>query len=420
MQLPPLAYRMRPKCLSEYIGQTHILGKDKMLSALLASKKIISLILCGEAGIGKTTLVQLIAHTANCHFMSLSAVNAGVKDIKAAIGVAKDKRQQNHQGTVLFIDEIHRFNKAQQDSLLPDIESGLITLIGATTENPLFAINSALRSRLSILRLKPLSYEEIQTLLMRAIKEDEYLSSFEITMADKVVEKIYHFSAGDCRKALNFLESMVMIASVENHKITLSSDLLEQVIGELNHKMDHQGDYFYDRLSAFHKSIRGSDVDAAIFWLANMIDSGVDPAVIARRMLCIASEDIGNADPKALTVALDAWQAYERLGLPEGRLPLSQAALYLASVPKSNAAYLAYKNVMQVLKKTTQIDVPLHLRNIHPIGEETTDSYQYPHDYPEAYVSQQYLPKAVEKQYYFPTEYGLEAKIKARLQKLKA
>ena len=418
MPLPPLAYRMRPKTLNEYVGQNHILGEGQILSRMLAAQKIVSIILCGDPGIGKTTLAQLIADITQCHFVQLSAVNAGVKDIKETIQHAREN-QKHQQGTLLFIDEIHRFNKTQQDSLLPNIENGLITLIGATTENPFFAINNALLSRLTTLRLKPLTLDDIKLVLMRAIKKDQILTAVDVVISDEVISDIYHYSSGDCRKALNILESMTLIAAQSNNQIKLTSALLDTVIGECGHKMDNKGDYFYDQLSAFHKSIRGSDPDAAIFWLANMIEAGVDPAVIARRMLCIASEDIGNADPRALTIALDAWQSYERLGLPEGQLPLSQAALYLASVPKSNAAYLAYKNVTKDLASHTHIDVPLHLRNIHPAGKKKGAPYQYPHNYPNAYVLQQYLPNGINSQYYFPSEYGLERKIKQRLMSLK-
>lgn len=419
MQIPPLAYRIRPHTLSDYIGQTHILGKGKMLYNMLSSKQIVSMVLCGEAGVGKTTLAQIIANTTQCHFVSLSAISAGVKDIKDVINIAKDKQAQKQQGTVLFIDEIHRFNKLQQDRLLPDVESGLIVLIGATTENPFFTINNALLSRLTILHLKPLTQSEIKQIVMRAIEHDQYLSELSIQVPDPVIQDLYHYSQGDSRKALNLLESMVMISDASKGKVVLTPTILQNVVGEYGHKMDNHGDYFYDQLSAFHKSIRGSNPDAAIFWLVNMIESGIDPIVIARIMLCIASEDIGNADPKALTIALDAWQAYERLGLPEGKLPLSQAAIYLASVPKSNACYLAYKNASSDLMQHISIEVPLHLRNIQPAGEKQGGHYCYPHDYPGAYVKQQYLPDHINNQYYFPTEYGLESRIKEHLEKLK-
>ncbi|WP_119344349.1 replication-associated recombination protein A [Facilibium subflavum] len=419
MSLAPLAYRVRPQNLSEYIGQKHLVGDDKILSRMIAHHQVVSMVLYGDPGVGKTTLANLIAKALDYQFISLSAVTAGTKEIKMAVTNAKAYNGETQKGTILFLDEIHRFNKTQQDALLPHVENGTLVLIGATTENPFFAINNALLSRLTVLRLKPLQYEDMAVLINNAIQKDSILSQDRITISDEVLEKIYHFSAGDCRKALNLLESMIFVCDKSADGYYLNARVLQAVLGEKAHYMDRKGDYFYDQLSAFHKSVRGSDPDAAIFWLANMIESGADPLVIARRMLCIASEDIGNADPRALSIALDAWQSYERLGLPEGRLPLIQAAIYLACAPKSNASYMAYKAVFKDLKNYANVSVPLHLRNVKPAGEKTSAKYQYPHDYPNAYVKQQYLPEGVQKQYYHPTDRGLEGKIQEKLKYLK-
>ncbi|WP_440617007.1 replication-associated recombination protein A [Cysteiniphilum sp. 6C5] len=417
----PLAYRMRPKNIKDYVGQRHLLSEQKILTRMLDKSHIVSMIFYGDPGVGKTTLAKVLAHELSYQFIELSAVSAGVKDIKLAVESAKMHFAEHKQATILFLDEIHRFNKSQQDALLPHVESGDLILIGATTENPFFSVNNALLSRLTVLRLKPLSLEDISELLQYVLIYDETLSAHELTLPDTVIDKIYHYAKGDCRQALNVLEMLFLMADTSQEKpIELNDELLNIALGENAHKLDKQGDYFYDQLSAFHKSVRGSDPDAAIFWLANMIESGADPLVIARRMLCIASEDIGNADPRALNIALDAWQSYERLGLPEGRLPLIQAAIYLASAPKSNASYMAYKNVFSDLKNHSDVSVPMHLRNVKPAGETTGQSYKYPHDFPDGYVNQRYLPEGVTHQYYYPTDRGLESKIAQKLIYLKS
>ncbi|WP_100551487.1 replication-associated recombination protein A [Caedibacter taeniospiralis] len=418
----PLAYRMRPKSIKDYVGQKHLLAEQKVLARMLDKSHIVSMILYGDPGVGKTTLAKVLAHELSCQFIELSAVSAGVKDIKLAVESAKAHFIEHQQSTILFLDEIHRFNKAQQDALLPHVESGDLILIGATTENPFFSVNNALLSRLTVLRLKPLSLEDIRELLQYVLIHDEVLSQYDLSLPTAVIEKIYHYAKGDCRQALNVLEMLFLMADLTQptQPVELGEELLTIALTENAHKLDKEGDYFYDQLSAFHKSVRGSDPDAAIFWLANMIESGADPLVIARRMLCIASEDIGNADPRALTLALDAWQCYERLGLPEGRLPLIQAAIYLACAPKSNASYMAYKNVFSDLKRYVDVSVPLHLRNIKPAGELTGQSYQYPHDFAEGYVKQRYLPVGVDQQYYYPTDRGLEAKIGQKISYLKS
>ncbi len=416
MIMQPLAYRVRPKKLSEYVGQSHLVGEGKILLRMLAKNQLVSMVFVGNPGVGKTTLAKLLAGSLNWQFIELSAVQSGVKDIKLAV----NKALESEKGTVLFLDEIHRFNKAQQDALLPHVENGTLVLIGATTENPFFAINNALLSRMTVLRLNALSLDDIKSLVQHALITDEILKEHQISMDSEVIEHLYHISDGDSRRVLNLIESMFIISDPEEKRHHFTVDLLKSVAGEYAHKMDKGGDYFYDQLSAFHKSVRGSDPDAAVFWLANMIESGADPLVIARRMLCIASEDIGNADPKALTIALDAWQSYERLGLPEGRLPLIQAAIYLAVAPKSNASYLAYKSVFKDLKAQTQIEVPYHLRNIEVAGSaQVRAQYKYPHDYPNAYVKQQYLPDGVLGGYYKPNNQGLEIKISEKLKRLR-
>ncbi|MFZ9035436.1 MAG: replication-associated recombination protein A [Francisellaceae bacterium] len=419
----PLAARVRPQTLKDYVGQRHLLAEGRIIDRMLKNRQLSSVIFCGEPGVGKTTLARLIADESGYLFIERSAVNAGVKEIKEVVKAAINQREQFNTGTILFVDEIHRFNKAQQDALLPQVENGLICLIGATTENPFFAINNALLSRLTVLRLKPLTQQELNLLIHQALNKDEILRQYQIHFEEGVLDRIYHYAAGDSRKALNLIEAMQLMSVSENGKIDFDIDTLDLVVGEHAHKLDRGGDYFYDQLSAFHKSVRGSDPDAAIFWLANMIESGGDPLVIARRMLCIASEDIGNADPRALNMALDAWQSYERLGLPEGRLPLIQAAIYLSVAPKSNAAYMAYKNVLNDLKNHRRVDVPLHLRNIKPAGvdyDKKQSSYRYPHDYEHAWVDQQYLPDGVDGGYYQPTDRGLEQKIRQKMDFLKS
>ena len=406
MKYTPLAARLRPQNVSQVIGQEHLLSQNGVLTNILKKNGICSMIFCGKPGVGKTTLAKIIAKSKGLDFFELSAVDSGVKDVNKILA-----DNQHLDSFVLFLDEIHRFNKSQQDLLLPYVESGKIILIGATTENPVYYLNDALISRVFILRLKRLNQQASKELVDRAISQDEVLSKHSIIVARDLYAAIYNYSEGDCRKTLNLVERMYLISS-QVEEISFDKELFNQAVGETTRNFHREGKEFYEQLSAFHKSVRGTDPDAAIFWLSLMIDNGVDPLVVARRMLCIASEDIGNADPQALRVALDAWNACEKLGMPEGRLVLSQAAIYLAVAPKSNACYKALADSQLVTKNMGNIDVPQHLKNYKD------SNYLYPHNYPNSYVKQQYLPKGLEQNFYNPAGSGFESKIKTKLESI--
>ncbi len=379
------------------------------------------MVLWGPPGAGKTTLARLIAYQSKAHFLAISAVLSGVKDIRAAV---EEARKHPEQATILFVDEVHRFNKAQQDAFLPHIEEGVITFVGATTENPSFELNNALLSRLRTYVLKPLDEEALRQILLKAQALLQAESDGEIEIADDEVDAIIGFADGDARRALNLFELAVELAPVVAGRRVIDADTIRSLTSEGLRRFDKGGEYFYDQISAMHKSVRGSSPDGALYWFCRMIDGGVDPRYIARRVVRMASEDIGNADPRALRIALDAAESYERLGTPEGELALAQAVVYLASAPKSNAVYKAYNKVMAVVRKTGSLDVPLHLRNAPTGLMQSLDygkGYRYAHDEPDAYAAgEQYLPDQLDgRQFYHPVERGLEIRIAEKLRTLR-
>ena len=414
----PLAERMRPASLEEFVGQRHLLAPGRILSRLLEGKTVPSLILWGPPGCGKTTLARLIAQAAGAYFVSISAVTSGVKELKEIVEGA-ERQALRSQRTVLFIDEIHRFNRAQQDFLLPHVETGLLTLIGATTENPSFQVIAPLLSRAKTLVLKALEPEEIEVLLFRALKDSHRgLGSLGLEIERQALEHIILQASGDARVALNSLELAAELAFREGKK-AIDLELVEEAVQRKALLYDRQGEEHYNLISAFHKSLRGSDPDAALYWMARMLAAGEDPLYIARRMIVCASEDIGNADPQALLIAVAAKEAYQALGQPEGELALAQAAVYLACAPKSNAVYLALKKARSDVKRHGSLPVPLHIRNaptelMRELGYG--QGYRYAHDWPGAYVPQEYFPDKLKgRRYYEPTDRGQEAEIKHRL-----
>ena len=421
----PLANRMRPKTLEEVVGQQHIIGKDKLLYRAIRADKLSSVIFYGPPGTGKTTLAKVIAGATKAEFVSINATAAGKKDMEAVVEQAKNSLGMYGRRTILFIDEIHRFNKGQQDYLLPFVEDGTIILIGATTENPYFEVNGALLSRSVIFELKSLDKEDIRILLRRAVTDEERgMGAYHAVLEPDAEDFLADISNGDARAALTAIELGVLTTErSEDGKIHITLDVAQECIQKRAVRYDKMGDQHYDTISAFIKSIRGSDPDAAVYYLARMLYAGEDIRFIARRMMISASEDVGNADPNALNVAVSAALAVERIGMPEARIILSQAATYLASAPKSNASYLAVDRATECMKQTMTAPVPVHLQDAHYKGSEKLGhglGYLYAHNYPNHYVKQQYLPDALKDEvFYEPTEIGYEKQIKEHLQFLR-
>lgn len=417
----PLASRIRPTTLDEVVGQKHILGRDKLLYRAIKADKLSSVIFYGPPGTGKTTLAKVVANTTSALFKQINATVAGKKDMEAVIQEAKNALGMYGKKTILFIDEIHRFNKGQQDYLLPFVEDGTIVLIGATTENPYFEVNRALLSRSTIFELKPLEKEEIQTLLIRAITDSKRgMGSYHAKIEKDALEFLSEIAGGDARMALNAIELAILTTKRnEDGWIHLTMDVVQECIQKRAVRYDKDGDNHYDTISAFIKSMRGSDPDAAIYYLARMLYAGEDIRFIARRIIICAAEDVGNADPQALVVAVAAAQAVERLGMPEARIPLAQAVVYIATAPKSNASYMAIDKALEIVKNRQIKTVPPHLQDCHYKGAANLGhgvEYKYAHDYPKHYVEQQYLPdELVGMQFYQATDNGYEAKIKRYL-----
>lgn len=428
----PLADRMRPQTLADYIGQGHIIGQGKTLSQAIENQTLHSMIFWGPPGTGKTTLAKIIANSVHAHFISLSAVLSGVKDIREAIAQAKQWQLQGEQ-TILFVDEVHRFNKSQQDAFLPYVEDGTIYFIGATTENPSFELNNALLSRVKTYVLKSLTVEDLKTVVNNALNNDLQLKELDVAIDESSLELLAQVSDGDARRALNFLEIACDLAEFgptdsdaeASATRLISQNIIQDVTSQSIRRFDKGGDLFYEQISALHKSVRGSNPDASLYWFCRMVDGGCDPVYIARRVVRMASEDIGNADPRGLQIALDAWQTFERLGSPEGELAIAQAIIFLACAAKSNAVYSAYKEAMADAKNSASLDVPEHLRNaptqfMKELGYGK--DYRYAHDESDAFAAgETYFPQAMgEKEYYQPVDRGLEAKIKQKLDHLRA
>ncbi|GJM13270.1 MAG: recombination factor protein RarA [Pseudohongiella sp.] len=422
----PLAARLRPLNLKEFVGQQHLIAPGKSIFEAIQNKIPHSMILWGPPGVGKTTLAKIIAATCDYHFESLSAVLDGVKEIRATIERAKFHQAGGSSQTILFVDEVHRFNKAQQDAFLPHIENGTVLFIGATTENPSFELNNALLSRARVYLLKPLTEQDLLGVIEHALTDKERgLAGLRLELGESQKQMLARAGDGDARRVLNYLEVLSDMAEIEGDHRTITDGHIQQVLEEGSRRFDKGGDSFYEQISALHKAVRGSSPDAALYWLARMLDGGCDPIYLARRLVRMASEDIGIADPRALPLTLSCWDTFTRLGSPEGELALAQAAVYLASAPKSNAVYAAFNAAKQAVSENGSLEVPLHLRNASTsltkslgYGEE----YRYAHDEENGFVAgENYLPPELkDEQFYFPKNSGLEIQIKEKLQKLRA
>lgn len=415
----PLAARMRPRSLEEFVGQQHFLGEGKLLRRILAADRIGSLIFYGSPGTGKTSLAELIARQSNRRFEALNAASAGIKEVRAALDRARDELASGGQQTILFIDELHHFSKVQQDVLLPDVEAGIVSLIGATTSNPFFSLVSALISRSQIFEFQALTADEIRTLMQRALQDEKRgLARYQIEVEDEALDFLIEVCDGDARRSLNALE--IGVLSLHGQDRPFDLEVAQESIQKKAIQYDQDGDAHYDSASALIKSMRGSDPDAALYWLARMIEAGEDPRFLARRVVIAASEDVGNADPMALLVANAAFAAVEKIGMPEGRILLAQAVTYIATAPKSNASYVAIDEALSDVRNKALLPVPVHLKDTHYRGASQLghgEGYQYAHASEEGWVDQDYL--GVEKEYYRPVERGFEATIRKRLEVFK-
>ena len=420
----PLADRMRPETIDEFVGQDHILGEGKFLNRAIKADRITSMIFFGPPGTGKTTLAMIIANTTNMIFEKLSAVTSGVKDIREVMERAEENLKLYNKRTILFVDEIHRFNKSQQDALLPFVERGIIILIGATTENPYFEVNKALLSRVMVLKLESLNRDDLNKIIKNALyNREKGLGEYKVNLTKEAIDYLITIAEGDGRTVLNSLEIGVLSTPKdENGIIEIDLDTIKESIQIKTARYDKDGDEHYDTISAFIKSMRGSDPDATLYWLAKMINAGEDPKFIARRIMICASEDVGNADPNALNIAVSAFNAVNVIGMPEGRIPLAQAAVYVATAEKSNAVYLGIDKALDDIRTKEIGKVPNHLKDGSYPGAKKLGhgiGYKYPHDYKGAFIPQQYLPaEFMGKMYYKPTDYGYEKEIKERLTKI--